>query len=113
MAYLMYRAKKDRASLCGGRTTGVYVSCDGERPEWIRPPDFARAEQESTKLDFLLSAAARFALLSDPGGNLETNAQGLGQMMVGLEGLRAVVFSGLDGHAISAAAETGEPTLDE
>jgi len=103
MAYLMYRAKKDSA-LCGGKTHAIYVREDGAEPEWVRSPDFESAEAQSRKLDFLLKAAAQFALLSEEGTNLEANAKGLGEMLIGLAGLRAVRFRNPNGLEISAEA---------
>lgn len=99
LAYLMYRAKRDHA-LCGGRTQAVYVRRDGDEPEYVRSMDFDAAEQQSSKLDFLLQSTAKFALFSDEGENLQNNARGLGEFLVNLAGLRAAVFHAPSGETI-------------
>jgi len=103
ISYLMYRAKKDHA-FCGMRTQGVYVRCDADT-ELINPLDLEAAEKQSQKLDFLLRATTAFALFSDPGANLQTNAKGIGDMLIGLSGLRAVQFHRIEGEIIGGRDE--------
>lgn len=99
ISYLIYRAKKDNA-YCGKRTNAVYIR-DGAAPDWVSGDDLIAAEYHSKALDFLLQMAARFALFSDP-AKLEANANGLGQQLIALAGLRAVVFHNLEGDIIQA-----------
>ena len=101
ISYLMYRAKKNHV-FCGLHTQGVYLRCN-EGSEWITPLDFEAAERQAGKLDFLLQATTTFALFSDPGANLAANAKGVGEMVIGLEGLRSVSFHNLQGDLIGGS----------
>ena len=101
MAYLMGRAKQDSA-LCGGSTHVVYVRDEGIEPLQVNGSDFALAETRAGALDFLLKSTATLAMFSEPGDNLKRNAEGIGQMMIGLESLRATVIHDVFGEVVKA-----------
>jgi hypothetical protein len=104
MAYLMRRAK-DGNALCGGRTEAMFIKADSSEPEEVNSLDFEAAERQSVKLDFLLGATAKLALFSSPGQNLEHNAKGIGDMMIGLSGLRDTVFHTIHGDLIGESQD--------
>jgi hypothetical protein len=59
ISYLMYRAKKDMASGCGGDTNAVLVRRKNEFPFWINNLEMRLAEKHGEWLDRALSNAAR------------------------------------------------------
>jgi hypothetical protein len=51
IAYLMYRAKKDNAAFCGGKTNAILLrDNDSAPPVWVRPLDMAVAELNGAPL---------------------------------------------------------------
>lgn len=62
VAYLMYRAKRDLASMCGGDTTAFYICEDLRPPEMARIADMRFAETLSSEVDEILDLAAKTAI---------------------------------------------------
>jgi hypothetical protein len=58
VAYLMYRAKKDMASACGGTTNAVVLRCKHEFPVWVPNVNMAMAEHQGQIFDATLRQAA-------------------------------------------------------
>jgi 20S proteasome alpha/beta subunit len=58
IAYLMYRAKKDAATSCGGNTNAVLIKNEFSCPLWIEPSDMRIAEHSGRMLDFALNMTA-------------------------------------------------------
>lgn len=58
ISYLMYRAKKDYASFCGGKTNAVLLKAEHCPPIYITPFDMNLAEEMGYDFDFALRATA-------------------------------------------------------
>lgn len=58
ISYLMYRAKKDMASACGGQTNAVVLRSKHEIPVWVPPVNMAMAEHQGQLFDATLRQAA-------------------------------------------------------
>jgi 20S proteasome alpha/beta subunit len=54
IAYLMYRAKKDAAALCGGHTNALLLKSEFSPPAWVDPIYMETAEMYGEVLDFCL-----------------------------------------------------------
>ncbi|HEX4007728.1 MAG TPA: hypothetical protein VHX60_16255 [Acidobacteriaceae bacterium] len=58
ISYLMYRAKKDMASACGGTTNAVVLRRTHEFPIWISHFEMDHAENQGSIFDYVLRRAA-------------------------------------------------------
>jgi hypothetical protein len=64
IAYLMYRAKKDFASACGGRTTAVFLRASEPTAFEVAPIYMQGAEDASSLFDSTVSTAGTPILCS-------------------------------------------------
>lgn len=103
VAYLMYRAKKEKAAGCGGDTTAYYVCEDGREPEMVRLADFVAAEKEMSQLDCVLGMAANVALSDEDSAKKSSGNVAL--TISSSTRLRDVVFHNLELEPIRAPIE--------
>ena len=66
MSYLMYRAKKDAASICGGETSAIFLSTKLASPISIPPINMEIAESQGESLDFVLRTAVLACFTDNP-----------------------------------------------
>jgi len=64
ISYLMYRAKKDMASACGGKTNAVILRCKHEYPIWVSNLQMDLAEMHGEHFDQVLGQSA-WAMIGD------------------------------------------------
>jgi hypothetical protein len=57
IAYLMYRAKKDAATACGGKTNAILLKNEFIPPLWVDPSCMKIAEDDGRMLDYCLQMA--------------------------------------------------------
>lgn len=58
IAYLMYRAKRDAAGVCGGETNAVLLKDEFSLPQWVQPLYMNVAEGNGFAIDFCIKMAA-------------------------------------------------------
>jgi 20S proteasome alpha/beta subunit len=104
VAYLMYRAKKDCASFCGGDTAAFYICIDGRAPEMVRLDDLKKAEKSMHQLDVILSTSAHAAL-----GYPTLSPENVGLSIEQSKMLRDVVFYNLKVEPIQAPVMPQHP----
>jgi hypothetical protein len=65
LAYLMYRAKAEEGSACGGNTTAVIVTKDGAFT-FVKDEEMQKAEVLASKVDSFLTDTCKQLLTSEP-----------------------------------------------
>jgi len=100
IAYLMYRAKKELASFCGGDTTAYYICEDGRPVEMVCCPDFAKAEKAMSQLDCIFEMTMRVALGSEE--DVKPESENVALTIAQSKALRDVVFHNLKLEPIEA-----------